>query len=48
MRPLSALLDLCLLPVSLVGDVLAPPFVRGTDKSFTRERIEKIEDELRP
>lgn len=51
MRILSALFDTALLPLSIAADIILPPVVRGIDgadhDSFTRERIEKIEENLR-
>lgn len=47
MRLLSALFDTALLPVALARDVLdISNFIDGR-KSFIRQKIEKIEDELR-
>ena len=48
MRILSALLDTVLLPVDVVVDIATLPILLIHDeKSKTRERVEKIEDNLR-
>lgn len=46
MKLLSALFDAALLPLAIASDIIAPPFVRDAEKSFTRERIEKVEEDL--
>jgi len=49
MKILSALFDAVQLPVDIIGDVLTAPARQwiGGEKSFTRERIEEIEKNLR-
>lgn len=47
-RPLSVILDVALLPFDIVTDILDYGCATPKSKSDTRERIEKIEDNLRP
>ena len=46
MKLLSALLDVAILPFSAARDVLDIYNFAEGNKSFTRQRIEKIEEEL--
>lgn len=46
-RLLSALFDVALLPFSVARDVLDVSNFADGNKSFTRQRIEKVEDNLR-
>lgn len=48
MRILSALFDVALLPLAVAKDVFTAPIRVGIDgkRSFTREKIEEIEDNL--
>ncbi len=48
MRLLSALFDTVLLPIEIAKDAICPwPMLDG-HKSFTRKKIEKIEENLTP
>jgi len=49
MRILSALFDIALLPISVAKDFCTiGGMITNDDKSATRKRLEKIEDNLKP